>query len=228
MREFVAAVRFLTVIPVPGRTGFSDLEMARSMAYYPLVGFCIGLILVASRHLFLLFFPQRVVAVLLVVALVLVTGALHLDGLSDTIDGLRSGRTRQERLRIMRDSRVGAFGAVGLVCILLLKLTLIAETPWSILDRSLILMATLGRWSMVQVIHGSSYARPEGGLARPFALGVGRREIVVSTFSALAAAVGLFGLKGVAVLAANVLLSRGIRLYFHHRLGGITGDVLGA
>lgn len=228
MRDFLAAFQFLTIIPLPGHATFSGRNMARSMAYYPLIGLCLGLILVLANHLFAIFLPHTVVAILLVVVLVLITGALHLDGFSDTIDGLRSGKSREDALRIMRDSRVGAFGTIGVTCLLILKFTLMAEIPEETLDRSLLLMTILGRWSMVQASYRSVYARPEGGLAKPFVEGMGKREYLISTILALVLAAGLFGVRGIVILGADGLLGYSIRRYFHRRLGGITGDVLGA
>jgi adenosylcobinamide-GDP ribazoletransferase len=228
MRNFLAAFQFLTIIPVAGRATFSEWNMVRSMAYYPLVGLCIGLILVLARHVFGVFFPNTVVAILLVVVLVLITGALHLDGLSDTIDGLKSGKSREEALRIMRDSHVGAFGVVGLACLLILKFTLLTEIQEETMDRSLLLMTTLGRWSMVQASYGSVYARAAGGLAKPFVEGMGKRELLVSTILALAVSAALLGLKGIVMVGVIGLLSLGIKRYFHWKLGGITGDILGA
>jgi adenosylcobinamide-GDP ribazoletransferase len=228
MRSFLAALQFLTIIPVPGRAASSEWDMARSMAYYPLIGLCIGLILVLARHLFAILLPHTVVAILLIIILVLITGALHLDGFSDTLDGLGSGKSREEVLRIMRDSRAGAFGVVGVTCLLILKFTLVAEIPEETLDRSLLLMTVLGRWSMVQASYRSAYARPEGGLAKRVVERMGRREYLISTILALVLAASLLGLRGVFILGANGLLGYGIRQYFHRRLGGITGDVLGA
>jgi len=228
MRDFLAAFQFLTIIPLPGRVTSSECNMARSMAYYPFVGSGIGLVLVLARLCFALFLPHTVVAILLIIVLVLVTGALHLDGFSDTMDGLRSGKSRQEALRIMRDSRVGAFGVIGLGCLLILKFALLLEIPEGILHRTLILMTTIGRWSMVQVSYGSLYARPEGGLAKPFVEGVGKRELLISTIFVLVVAAGLLGLRGILIIGLNGLLNHFIRRYFHRRLGGITGDTLGA
>lgn len=228
LRDFLVALRFLTILPLPGAGLSPDYAIARSMRYYPLVGLGIGLILVLANHLFAIVLPQTVVAILLVIVLVLLTGALHLDGFSDTIDGLKSGKSRKEILGIMRDSRVGAFGVVGLTCLLILKYALLSNIPAVFLDRSLILMATLSRWSMVQVCSFSVYARPDGGLAKPFAEGAGKRELWVSTGVAVAVAAVLLGLKGVLIVGLNALLNQGIRAYFHRRLGGITGDILGA
>lgn len=228
MRDFLVAVRFLTIVPLPGAALSPDQTIGRSMAYYPLVGLGIGLVLVLARHLFSFLFPHGVVAILLVVVLILLTGALHLDGFSDTIDGLRSGKSREEKLRIMRDSRIGAFGVVGLTCLLILKFTLLSEIPEGILDRALILMTVLSRWSMVQVCCFSVYARSAGGLAKPFVNGVGRRELLPSTAVTVVVALVLLGFKGLIFVGLNALLNHGIKAFFHRGLGGITGDVLGA
>jgi adenosylcobinamide-GDP ribazoletransferase len=228
VRDFLVAIRFLTIIPLPGAALSPDQTIARSMAYYSLVGLGIGLILVLARHLFAVFLPHTVVAILLVIVLTLLTGALHLDGFSDTIDGLRSGTSREERLRIMRDSRIGAFGVVGLTCLLILKFALLSGISEGLLDRSLVLMATIGRWSMVQVCCFSAYARSDGGLAKPFAEGAGTRELLVTSAVTVAVAVVLLGLKGVVIVGLNALLNQGVKRYFHGKLGGITGDILGA
>ena len=228
MRGFLAAFQFLTVLPMPGRSVFSDQDMGRSMAYYPLVGLCLGLVLVLARHVIGAVLPHPVVAILLVIVLAVITGGLHLDGFSDTIDGLRSGTGRDEVLKIMRDSRVGAFGAIGLACLLILKFTLLFETPDGILDRSLVLMGVVSRWTMVQTSYRSAYARPEGGLAKPFLESIGLTEVLIATVLTLIAAGGLFGLRGWLIVGCNGLLAHGIRYGFHRRLGGITGDILGA
>jgi len=228
MRSFLAALQFLTIIPVPGRAASSEWDMVRSMAYYPLIGLCIGLILVLANHLFAILLPHTVVAILLIIILVLITGALHLDGFSDTLDGLGSGKSREEVLRIMRDSHAGAFGVVGVTCLLILKFTLVAEIPEETLDRSLLLMTVLGRWCMVQASYRSAYARLEGGLAKRVVERMGKREYLISTILALVLAASLLGLRGVFILGVNGLLGYSVRKYFHRRLGGITGDVLGA
>ncbi len=228
MRGFLAAFQFLTVLPIPGRMAFSDQDMGRSMAYYPLVGLCLGVVLVLARHVLGAVLPHTVVAILLVIVLAVMTGGLHLDGFSDTIDGLRSGTGRDDVLRIMRDSRVGAFGAIGLTCLLILKFTLLLETPEAILDRSLLLMAAVSRWTMVQTSYRSAYARPEGGLAKPFLESIGMTEVLVAAALTLVMAGGLFGVRGWLIVGCNGLLAYGIRYGFHRRLGGITGDILGA
>jgi adenosylcobinamide-GDP ribazoletransferase len=198
------------------------------MAYYPLVGFFVGLVLVGANQGFSPFLPRPVVAILLVIILASITGGLHLDGFCDTIDGLTSGKSREDMLRIMRDSRVGAFGVVGLMCLLMFQFVLLVEIPAKLLSRSLLLMAILSRWTMVQVAYRSIYARPEGGLGKPFVERLGARELLIATVLVLVFAGALFGLQGVLILVLDGLLGYAIRQFFHRKLGGITGDVLGA
>ena len=165
---------------------------------------------------------------LLLALTVIVTRALHLDGLADTLDGLGGGGSPETRLAIMKDSRLGAFGAVGLVLVLILKGAFfqgIAETGR---ETALILFPVLSRWGMVLLAALSPYARPEGGLGQAMTEGVIANIAVGATLSALALAVVSFGLRGVALLAGLWIFVSISSRYFRRKLGGITGDVLGA
>src|SRR5437764_12149887 len=122
-REWVAAVRFLSVLPVPGRTQLFEKDEAGPRlvvggAYFPLVGLLLASLLWLLVLLLTPFVPQLALAALLVVGLVILTGGLHLDGLMDTCDGLLGGSTCERKLEIMRDSRVGSFGMLGGACVL--------------------------------------------------------------------------------------------------------------
>ena len=113
------ALQFLTVIPM--RRHFTQREIGRSSVHFPIMGLGIGAALFGLDRLFDLFLPTALGSALLIVALVLLTGANHLDGFMDSCDGMVAGRSPQERLAIMRDSRVGSFGVVGVLCLLLVK-----------------------------------------------------------------------------------------------------------
>src|SRR5215467_5629627 len=123
--EFVAAVRFLSLLPVPGRIQLFDKNenaprIVVGCEYFPVVGMLLALLLWLLTLILTPLVPQLVRAALLVTVLVILTGGLHLDGLMDTCDGLFGGRTRERKLEIMQDSRVGSFGVLAGTCILLL------------------------------------------------------------------------------------------------------------
>ena len=150
--KFLAALRFLTIIPLPWGRDVSPEELGRSTVYFPVVGIIIGLILVGLSWILRLFLPPPVVNVLLVVSLVVISGALHLDGFVDTCDGIAGHKTPEERWRVMNDSRAGAFGIIGVVLLLLVKYVSLNSLPELWLMPTLVLMPMIGRWTMVYAV----------------------------------------------------------------------------
>ena len=228
IQRFLTALRFLTIIPVPGGQILSDEDMGRSMALFPLIGLLIGLFLAGGRYVLGMIFPAPLADILVIAVLVVVTGALHLDGVADTIDGLVGGTDRERTLAIMRDSRIGSFGVVGLVIILMLKVVALIEIPDGMKGRALMLMPVLGRWSAVQLAAWLDYARMGEGTGRAFARSTGRGESIISTGIAAVIAAGIFGIEGMVMFLGIAVLTLCLGLFFRRRIGGVTGDVMGA
>ena len=156
----LAALQFLTVIPV--KRSFSAEQIGRSTSYFPVVGIIIGVILAVLNYLLGLVLPASVVNVLLVVSMVLLSGALHLDGLVDTCDGIAGHRTPEERWRVMHDSRAGGFGVIGAALFLLVKFVSLNSVPQSLMMFTLVAAPVISRWTMVYAIFAYPYARPSG------------------------------------------------------------------
>jgi adenosylcobinamide-GDP ribazoletransferase len=228
VREFLQALSFLTILPVGKILPSEEKGLARSMAFFPLVGLVIGLLSASGYYLLTLLFPKSLVLWLTIGLLVFLTRGLHLDGFADTMDGVASGGTKEKILEVMRDSRIGAFGVVGLILLIGAKYYALDQISNPSLPYSLILMAVMGRNSMVLVCYRSAYARPNEGLGRPFTKNLGSREMVLSLVSASGIASLLMGLKGILVFLGICLFSLGYRFFFKKKLGGVTGDILGA
>jgi len=226
--DFKAAMAFLTIFPVANKVEIDQPRMARSMGFFPAVGLLLGLGLVVLNWLLDSLIPRPVLDCLLVLSLILATGALHLDGIADLIDGLAGGKDRESVLRIMKDSRVGAIGVVGLVMVLLLKYLSLYNIAPELKSAALILMPTTGRWIQVVLASYSRYIRPEGGTGSVFVENVSEREVIIATGTLLATALVLFGLMGVFLVFWVGLVTMLLLRYFEKRLGGVTGDVLGA
>ncbi len=221
---FWAALQFLTIFPTPLRHEVTAKTSGQSLTYFPLVGLILGAILLSLHYGLTLILPPPVVNALLIIALVILTGAHHLDGFIDTCDGVIAGKSKKERLAIMSDSKVGAFGIVGAILLLLLKYASLSSA--SILP-SLLLMPTLSRWAMVGIIFTFPYAKSSGmGLA--FKQGASWQRLTISTAIALIAAVVLLKWWGLVLMAALGLIAFGIASYFRSRLSGLTGDNYGA
>jgi adenosylcobinamide-GDP ribazoletransferase len=165
VKKFLYALRFLTVIPLPYRQDEDMTDVARSHALFPLIGFLLGLILWGAAELSLLIFSPLTTGFLLMIASLLMTGGLHLDGLSDLADGLGGGRDREKRLEIMKDSRIGAFGALTLIGFLLVKGLLFWELLSRLEGTSLLLLVLPPLWArgfVVLIIRIFPSARPGG------------------------------------------------------------------
>lgn len=228
MERFFTALQFLTVFRVKKDIEVTGESLASSMAYFPLVGALQGLILAAVYSLLsdtgLL--QESVSVAIALLVLVITNGALHLDGFADTVDGLAGGRTPEERLRIMRDSSVGAVGVVFLVFLLLIKYLAIQEVPDEYRARIFFIFPVIGRWAPVLMAYLAPYARTDSGLGASFASNSRATLIkatviacILSAFALGALSLVLVGLVGVSVY----LFTR----FFKRRLGGVTGDVFG-
>lgn len=223
MTGFWVALRFLTVFPTPRKE--KDEEVAYlSLVYFPLVGLLLGTVLLGIYYALTLVLPSPVVFALVVIALAVITGGHHLDGLMDSLDGIFGGQSKEERLAIMRDSKVGAFGVAGAILLLLLKYVSLTPAP---LLPALLLMPTLGRWAMLNAIFFFPYARPDG-MGLPFKRGANWQRLTIATILPVVAALVILGWKGLILLVILWLTVFGIGRFVQHRLGGLTGDNYGA
>jgi adenosylcobinamide-GDP ribazoletransferase len=228
VKNFLQALSFLTILPVGHPPLSEKKELARTMAFFPLVGLIIGLILAFGYYLFSFLFSGALVLWLTIGLLAFLTRGLHLDGFADTMDGLGSGGPREKVLEVMRDSRIGAFGVIGLILLIGAKYLALDQIPSLSLPPTLILMAVMGRNAMVLVCYRSPYGRSGEGLAKPFLENLSTREVLVSSALTLGIAFVLIGVKGIAIFLGIGLFSLGYRLFFLRKLGGVTGDILGA
>ena len=225
-RRLAAAISFLTIFPVAMK-GVRSEELGRSMAFFPLVGLLLGTLLWSCAFSFGAAFPGAVSALFVLAVLIVVTRGLHLDGLADTLDGLGAGRDKKDILRIMRDSHVGTFGVIGLVLSLMAKYLLISELIEARSSLCLLLFPALGRWSMVYVINFFPYVREEG-TATVFANYVRSRDFWWATGIALLSSILIHGWAGLGTMVLVWVFTHALGHFFVGRIGGITGDVVGA
>jgi adenosylcobinamide-GDP ribazoletransferase len=226
MRLFLIAFQFLTIIPLPFSLRCEKEDLGRSTAFFPLAGLVIGALLAGSNWLLSPWLVRPLVDALLVTLLALITGALHLDGLADVCDGLAARGGRERFLAVMKDSQVGAVGAVGLVLGILLKWQALAAVPDGLKWQALLLFPVLSRFGQVLTLTGARHARQDG-LGAAFVAGAGAVPLVVAFAATASALYCLLGLKGEIALIAVCLLTAAGRLFFQRTLGGLTGDTIG-
>jgi adenosylcobinamide-GDP ribazoletransferase len=220
------ALRFLTILPQPWLPPMNERSMVAAIPYFPMAGAIIGVLLLPVGLLAGVGWNDLVRAALLVIAWGIITGGLHLDGLSDTFDAVMSWRPRERKLEIMKDSRIGAMGGLALVAVLLLKCVFLAGagTAWW---QAVLIAPVLGRWADIYGIFFFPAAR-EGGLGRDFNEHVRRPDFIwASLFAAVFAGLvgGFHGLIALGLVwGVTHLLSR----WWTKDLGGLTGDTYGA
>ncbi|MGD2093676.1 MAG: adenosylcobinamide-GDP ribazoletransferase [Phycisphaerales bacterium] len=227
IRGFITAVRILTIIPVPGREAE---KLSDAFYWFPVIGFLLGANLWAVAILFHLITPDWAMgsAGVVITAGSVLTLFLHLDGLADWGDGFLGAKEPEQTLRIMKDSYVGAFGVIILVVVLLMKWISVARLIEFDALHWLVSACVISRTLQVDLAVALPYARIEGGTAAPFVRDACTRHRVV----ALAVAAGLVlivsGPVGVLALGVSWFMGRILAIWFRQRIGGITGDLLGA
>ena len=232
--KLLAALQFLTTVPIPRRGEINAEEVGASLGYFPLVGLFLGGVLAGIDWSLSLILPSSMVNAVIIIALLLLTGALHVDGFIDTCDALFGRRTPQERWQIMSDSRVGSFGVVGAFCLLLLLYVSLGGIAEAYKMVALILMPALSRWSIVYAIFAFPYAKP-AGLGKTFKEQASWGKLAVATSLVLASTLGLLIIKGLGLIFAGLalifmvwLIAAVLGLFLQRRFAGLTGDSYGA
>ncbi len=218
---------FLTRVPVPWVISRVEERMARASAWFPVVGAVVGVVGAAVFALGASLWGPVVGALTAVAATALLTGAFHEDGLADTFDGLGGGASPEQALSIMRDSRIGTFGALALGLVTALRVAALAALGAQA-PAALVGAHALGRYSSLPLIRWLPYARSDGGAGEAFAAGAGRGGFRAATAFALVLTGLLWGTSAVMVWAAGVAVTLCAGVWLRRRLGGTTGDGLGA
>lgn len=218
-----AAVTFLTRIPFPGDVDPGDFGLAT--IYFPIVGALIGAIGAGVFWLASAIWPATVAVLLSLAATVLITGALHEDGLADAADGFGAGGSPERIIDIMKDSRIGSYGAVALILVIITKLAALASL--SRVDTALALIAghTLSRWSSVPLLQRYSYLGTKGAA---FGGTTTALRTAIATVIAVAICAAALQRRAIVAVAVAIVVTVAGGVYYKRKLGGVTGDCLGA
>ena len=223
--SFFAALGFLTIIPV-GKRALDSRWLGKASVFFSVVGLMVGLALAGADYALRLVFPDLLASALVLVLLVVLTGAIHFEGFVDACDGLFGGRNRESRLQIMRDKRAGAYAVAGGVLLLLVKVAAMAALVGTGRFWVLVLFPVLSRWGMALALGGFPYARQQGlGVvfrgAGPLGIGIaGAFALLIAVLFGSEGGLLLFGIATVLAWLLGFIISR--------MLGGLTGDTYGA
>lgn len=223
--DFFLAVSFLTIIPLTVAVSDRKNALASAMLFFPAVGLGIAALSLGLVALLEPFFPERFLNLLLVLFPIVLSGGLHVDGLADFFDGFFQGKTREDILAVMKDPRVGVWGALSVVFLVLIKWELLMMAPFK--EKIFLFAVTLSRWSFVVLSYLHPPARKEGGLGETVARKTGLRELGGASLCAFAVAL-LLGWRGFCVGAGVLVFVLAAGHFYRRKIGGITGDTIGA
>ncbi len=227
LQGFVSAIRTLSILPAPGREAE---RMSDALPWFPLVGCLLGVMLMGLARAFSLVpggWSEGAAGAVLVGG-VLLTRGFHLDGLADWADGFGGGRNREQILAIMKDSHVGAFGVMALVLVLLSKWVAFSHLIEMGSFHWIVSACIVSRTTLVELAVCLPYARPGSGTAKPFVDDARSYHRVWSLILALLLLLAVSGPAGAVVLTGGWIASRFLGFWFLRRVGGVTGDLLGA
>jgi adenosylcobinamide-GDP ribazoletransferase len=225
--DFLVATQFLTRLPVP-RVGFDRDSLARAAKFFPVVGLVIGLGASSLQRIAAPHLSRPLVALLVLIFLVVVTGGLHEDGLADTADGFGGGWDREQVLTIMRDSRIGSFGALALMLSVLARFLLLSSLPVNRLTAFIVSAHVLCRWTTLPLSYFLPPARESDGQGARIAQKISPASLLAGTL--LSFAIVFYFMKTgfwIPVLVSLVITALS-GLYYSRRIGGVTGDCFGA
>ncbi len=224
---FFGAVRFFTRLPVPAWVGHSSEALERSSRYFPAIGLIVGGIAALVLVLASVIWPKTLAVLASMATTLYLTGAFHEDGWSDMVDGFGGGWEKPQILAIMKDSRIGSFGAVALVILLLAKFCALVEIELWLLPLALITGHSFSRLCATAVLGGLDYVRDEGK-SKPLATHIGRGELAFAALTALLPLLLLPPYQAVAGVVFATLATLWLARMFKRQIGGYTGDCLGA
>jgi adenosylcobinamide-GDP ribazoletransferase len=222
---FFTALQFLTVFPGPEPKETKDNSFGESLPYFPVIGLIIGAILYGLYYGLTFIFPSQLVTVLIILALVIISGAHHLDGFIDTFDGVTGSKPRERRLEIMTDSHAGAIGVVAVILLMLGKYAALSSVTSPL--PALLLMSVLSRWTSVFLLFAFPYAR-QTGMGLLFKQGARWYRLAIATVISLVISIFLLSWWGIVLMASLTLIIAAVAIFFKNRLGGLTGDCYGA
>jgi adenosylcobinamide-GDP ribazoletransferase len=225
VRAFFAALQFLTLFPCPTRMNYADADVGRSAIFFPVIGLILGSILVVVNFLLAPFASAALLNVILVSLLAFLTRGLHLDGVGDTFDGLGAGGDRDRILSVMDDSHTGVFGLTAVVLVLLLKIHALESIDVD-RGRTLLVALILGRWAMLVLAYRSKAAKD--GLGSRLIEHLKTKYFLIATLLTLLLVAAIWSRNGIMMMAWVAIFTTASKIYFHRRLGGVTGDTCGA
>ena len=225
---FLAALQLLTRLPVSPCKDLAADSLGKAAVFFPLVGLLVGAGGVVLNHVLSPYLSRNVLVMLVLLYLVLITGGLHEDGLADAADGFGGGWQKDQILCIMRDSRIGSYGAIAITFSLLARYVCLGGLGMRDFDRFLVAGQVLNRWTALPLAFFLRSARQENGQGARVADKISGLSLVLGTAMAAVIVGVALGLRSVSTVLVVIAVTIMTAIYYWRRLGGVTGDCMGA
>lgn len=227
LKSLILNIQFMTRIPIPVQVEADESTFAKGIVFFPLIGLIVGTITGGFYYLIVQWLPVLPAAFMAVLAGICLTGGIHMDGLSDTCDGIFSARSRERMLEIMKDSRLGTFGGIALILDIFGRICFLSSLTPVVGTLALILAPVIAKSMMVLLIKISKNAR-EGGMGNFFLGRTTWMQTGATLFFGLLFVLWIGGLRGGAAFCAGIVTILAYRWGIYRKIGGMTGDTLGA
>jgi adenosylcobinamide-GDP ribazoletransferase len=228
IKVFLLQLQFLTRIPVFIKIDFDENRFAKGIIFAPVIGLIIGGVLSLIYYLANFLDNRLIIAIFIVFAEIIVTGGLHLDGLADSCDGLFSGRNKEKTLEIMKDSRIGTNGAIGIILLIIFKISILFSLGKDDFIKYLLIFPVMGRLNVVWSAGISKYARNSEGMGKSITNITGVKQIIISSIITLIIGVLILKIYFLIVFVMSILFVLTFTFYVKRKIDGITGDIMGA
>jgi adenosylcobinamide-GDP ribazoletransferase len=225
--EMLVAFQFLTRLPI-WSIPYEANSLARSAKFFPVVGLVVGLAASVLQHILTPHLNRALVALLVLTFLVLITGGLHEDALADAVDAFGGGWNREQVLEILKDSRIGSFGALALVISVLARFLFLSILPLNRFTAFVVSAHVLCRWTTLPLSYFLPSARESEGQGARIAQKISSASLLVGTLVSFALVLYLMRKEFWVPISAAILITALSGLYYFRRLGGVTGDCFGA
>ncbi len=227
MKHFILMVRFFTRIPLKGNSVSKEGDFGKGLPYFPLVGLVIGTFNLLAFYFFSFFGNMTVTTVFWVFANIIITGALHIDGLADTCDGLLSYRDKDRMLEIMKDSRIGTNGVIAILMDIVMRISLMLSVSANIRPYAILISPVLGKTLMLVLIWMTPYAR-KSGIGGLFYKDITKKYMIVGVLSGILFTTFIYSWRLYPILILCSVKIFIFRNFVIKKIGGMTGDTLGA
>ena len=227
LETLAGAIRFFTRLPLPGTLGHSGVALTKAIRYFPLAGALVAAIAALVFALCMLFWPKTLAVLAAITTVIYLTGAIHEDGWGDMVDGFGGGWDKQRILDIMKDSCMGSFGVTSLIIVLLARFLALVEIDIAQIPAALVAGHAFSRGCSTAILATMDYVRDEGK-AKPFDNHLGVGGIACAGLTALFPLAMLPFVQVVPAVAGALLATLWLARLFKKRIGGYTGDCLGA